>query len=294
MPQYFYQFPIISYSNTNVRDITRRVTIDAKVKNNLDLYYPAEISAGFRADQLSEAYYNDPELDWMIFIMNGVVDPYYEWYISETDFYKFVETKYDSVANAQERIVYYRNNWYEDNAQLTPDQWENIIDPLWKKYYEPVFTPTNKIYAYKRKEEDWVVNTNRILRYDVYYTNTEVQFVNGEIVDIKYSGEIVGGGTVIVANSTHIDVHHVSGNTTANTSAGKEILGETSGANATTNAVATLSENFTTEESRFWSNVSYFDVELEKYEQKKNVQVINGDAVTDLIEDIRILFNENA
>lgn len=294
MPQYFYQFPIISYSNVACRDLTKRVQINASIKQNIDVYYPAEIDAGFRADALAEAYYDDAELDWLIYLMNDVVDPYYEWYNNTLDFNYLLRTKYDSIANSQERIVYYRNNWYEDDDQITPEAYENIINKDWKKYYEPIFTPTNSIYSYRRKQEDWVMNTNRIIQYRVYYSNSEVQFVNNEIIDIYYSGEIVGGGECILANSTHLVIQHVNGNTIANTTWTKDIVGETSGANATSNAYLILSENFTNAEARFWSNVTYYDIELEKYERRKNVQVINSDLIPDIVEEIRQVFRLSA
>ena len=284
--QFFKKFPTISYSNTVCRDITKRVVINNDIKTNIDLYYPIEIEAGFRPDQLTEAAYQDEELDWMIYLTNNIVDPYYEWYIGEIDFNDFIVTKYGSSANAQEQIRFYRNNWYEDDNQITPETYETVIDLAWRKYYEPVFTPTNHIYSYRRKKEDWVVNTNRILQYNVTLANSEVGFANDEIVDIKYSGEIVGGGTCIVSNSTTLIIHHVSGNTSANTTATKDIIGETSGANGTANALTVLSENFTEEEGRFWSNVSFYDVELELWESRKTVEVINSDLITNITEDV--------
>ena len=94
MPQpYFQRFPIIAYANVECRDLTRRVRIDQEIKTNIDLYYPAELEAGFRVDNLSEAYYGDSQLDWMIYLMNDIVDPYYDWYISEIDFNDFIITK---------------------------------------------------------------------------------------------------------------------------------------------------------------------------------------------------------
>ena len=289
--QFFSQFPLITYANTECRDLTKRVRINASIKDNIDLNYPVEIEAGFRPDLLAEAYYDDEELDWLIYLMNETVDPYYEWYISDIDFNDFIITKYGSHANSQEQIAYYRNNWYEDDNQLTPEQYNSVIDMAWRKYYEPIFTPTNAIYSYRRKRDDWVVNTNRILQYNVF--NSEVGFTNSEIVDIKLPNtEIVGGGTVVTSNDTVLIIHHVSGNTTANTTATKVIVGETSGANAFTNAVTTLSENFTIEEGRFWSNVTYYDLELENWESKKAVEVINSDLVPQVTEEVYFKLKE--
>ena len=290
--RFFEKFPLITYSNTICRDLTKRIVIDSEVKSNIDLYYPLEINAGFRSDALADAYYDDEELDWLIYLMNDIVDPYYEWYISEIDFHDFVQVKYGSVANAQEQILEYRNNWYADSNQISVEAYEDYIDYSWRKYYEPLWSVTSKIYAYRRKQEDWTVNTNRILEYEIELSNSEVSFANSEIVDIYYQGEIVGGGTTIASNSTILYVHHVSGNTSSNTTHAKTIVGETSGANATTANVTATSENFTVSESRFWSAVSYYDRELERYESRKHVEVINADLVFNIVEDVRIKLQE--
>lgn len=282
--KYFNKFPTITYSNTVCRDLTKRVTIDADIKGNVDLYYPVEIQSGFRPDALAEAYYEDAEMDWLIYLTNKIVDPYYEWYISEINFDEFIIDKYTSVANAQEHVAYYRNNWYEDEAQLTPQTYNESIDMSWRKYYEPLFTPTNSVYSYRRKREDWVMNTNRILQYTI---DTNPGFVNGEIVDLYYSGEVLGTGEVITSNNTALIIKNVSGNTEANTTFNKIIVGETSEINAIANAVYLMSECFSVDESRFWSSVSYYDMEVEKWEARKHVEVIDEAYGFDVANQLR-------
>lgn len=289
--KYFTKFPFIEYSNTTCRDITRRIQIDPMVRDNMDLYYPVEVGAGFRPDALAEAYYEDPELDWTIYLFNDIVDPYYEWYMSEIDFNDYIQKKYstdtkEGIEVAQETIVLYRNNWYEDSNEITVEQYTNTIDPTWRKYYEPLFTPSGSVYSYRRKRDDWVMNTNRIIRYTSM--SNSASFTSGEIVDIKSSNtEIVGGGAVIAANSTTVTIHHVSGNTFANSSVLKTLVGETSGAQTVANSFTTLVENFTNSEAVFWSSVSKYDQELELYEQRRNVNVISEDLMLDVVEDVR-------
>ena len=135
----FQKFPNIFYRNTLCKDLTKRVRIDSEIKGNIDLFYPAEIQAGFRADQLAEAYYQEETHDWMIYLMNDIVDPYYEWHISELDFNDFILKKYGDIETAQETIYFYRNNWYEDDTEMPVRTYEEVIFPIWLKYYEPVW-----------------------------------------------------------------------------------------------------------------------------------------------------------
>lgn len=290
--KYFKKFPTTVYNGVNCVDITKRVALNPEIRDNIDLYYPIEVEAGFRPDALSEAYYEDSELEWLLYLSNQIVDPYYEWYISEKNFADLIIKKYGSIATAQEKIKYYRNNWYTDSNEITVSQYNNTIDQTTKKYYEPIFGPKNKIISYRRKQKDWVMNTNKILQYTISLANSEVGFTNGEIVDIKSSGEIVGGGEAVVANSTHLIVQHVSGNTSANSTATKTIIGESSAANGTANAVTTLQENITNSEIVFWSNVSYYDWELEKYESRKYVDVVDESMVIDISEEVTLKLNE--
>ena len=289
--KYFTKFPIIEYQNTACRDLTRRVQLDPILRDNMDLYYPVEVGAGFRPDALAEAYYGDPELEWSVYLFNDIVDPYYEWYNSEINFNDFIQTKYatdtkDGVEVAQETIVLYRNNWYEDDNQLSPEVYSSTIDPSWRKYYEPLFTPSGSVYSWRRKRQDWTMNTNRILRYTM--VGNSATYTADEIVDFYDSNSsITGGATVIQSNSTTLTVQHVSGNSYTNTDIMLRISGETSGTNLQANAVTTLVENFTNAEAVFWSPVTKYDQELELYEQRRNVNVIADELMLDVVEEVR-------
>lgn len=286
MQKYFQRFPTLYYNNMLCKDITRRVKLNPETRKNIDVFYPVEIQAGFRSDQLAEAYYEDAEMDWMIYLANEIVDPYYGWYMDEHNFNEFILKKYGTIGHAQRKIKYFRNNWYADPNEISPTYYENTLPYLARKYYDPVYGPKSKILSYKRKEVDWTTNTNKILQFNIHLETGE-QFSPEEFIDIKYSGEVVGTGEVIAANSTALIVHHVTGNTSANTSAPKTIVGVTSSANGTATEVLTLQENFTNAEARFWANVSYYDWELEKNEAKKHIEVIDSGMTFDIAEQIR-------
>ena len=95
---YFDNFPKVYYSNTICRDLSRRVSIDnnTDIQGSLDVFYPYEIKDYLRADHISEYYYNRSELDWLIYLTNKVVDPYYEWYLNDLQFQSFINEKYES------------------------------------------------------------------------------------------------------------------------------------------------------------------------------------------------------
>jgi hypothetical protein len=145
--------------------------------------------------------------------------------------------------------------------------------------------------SYTRKKEDWVVNTNKIHQYTIAYT-TGNTYTEGEILDIKTGGEIVGGAEVITSNTTSLIVRHVTGNSMANSTWTKTLIGESSNTTATTDALVVLAEFITNATADFWTPVTYFDWELEKNESRKHIHVMNPAYVTEVSQEIRTKLNE--
>jgi hypothetical protein len=283
MEKYFNKFPTIIYNGSACVDLTRRVAIDPLYKNNVTLFNPLELRSGLRPDIIADAYYEDAEMDWMIYLANDIIDPYFGWYLDELEFNDFINVKYGSLEAAVEKIKYYRNNWANSEAEITPAVYNNHL--VWdeKQYWTPNYGNGAQIISYKRKAEDWTMNTNKIIQYDIA-ANT---YVTDEIVDFKVSGEVVGGGTVVTANDTQLIIQHVSGNVVANSTWTKTIIGETSGTEANTNAYEVLHENITNATAKYWSTVSYYDFEVEQNESKKILSIVDKSVAFDLAELMR-------
>lgn len=285
MDKYFAKFQNMYYNGTLCKDISRSARMTEQSRKQASLFYPVTIDAGFRADNLAEAYYQDSEMDWLIWLSNDIVDPYYEWYLSETEFDNYIVEKYGDFPTAIKTIKFYRNNWNALDEVISTSHYDNTLALDLKKYYTPDFGAGNKIIRYVRKQEDWVTNTNRIIEY-AHDANTP--FTNSEFIDIKVSGEIVGTATVITSNSSHVIIQHVSGNTTANSTWTKTLIGETSGITANSNSSNTLQINLTDEESIFWEPITALDVEREANEARKNLYVINNEYALDVSESLRL------
>lgn len=289
MDRFFSKFPLMVYNGSTCRDISRSVRFDNPSKHQATLYYPIEIDAGFRSDNLADAYYDDAERDWMIWLANDIVDPYYEWYLSEQEFDSFIKEKYGSYEASVKQIKCYRNNWYKLEETIAPSYYDNNLTGELKKYYTATFGVGNKITQYIRKQEDWLVNTNRIINYQI---SSNTAFQTNEIIDIKTGGEIVGGGTVVFSNTTLVTIQHVSGNTTANSTSTKEIIGETSKVSAITSNSTISQINLTDYESIYWEPVTWYDYEQEQNEKRKNLYVINTEYADDISNQIRIKLKE--
>lgn len=286
MEKLFIKYPTVYYMGLECLDITRRVKISEANKQNISLYNPLEIKSGLRADHIADAYYEDAELDWMIYLANEIIDPYYGWYLDDREFYDYIRSKYGEIEYAIKKIKCFRNNWANDMSQITVSFYNNNLAWDEKPYWNPVYGQGTNIIGYQRKRQDWLMNTNRIVQYEVYYQSGDL-FENGEIVDI-IDTEPVGRGEVVTSNATHLHVHHVFGNTVANTTWTKEIVGETSKTKVFTNSAKVVAENISNTQSKYWRPVTYLDWEIEQNESKKIMNIIDNQVVFDLSEGIRM------
>lgn len=282
MEEYFKRFPIIDYAGKNTIDLTRNVRLIDSIFRIPNAFYPYEVLAGDRPDNIAYYLYKDPSVDWILYFSNGITDPYYDWYLDEEQFNSLLRKKYGSIEKAQKTILFYRTNWASDDRKITPAFYNNTLAPELKKYFSPVFGVGTSIIAYERNKEDLIVNTNKIIKLNISYTSNNT-FSNGEIVDFKLSGQTRGSATVISSNSSSMFVQHVSGE--ANTS--MIIIGEESTAQSTISRVDLVAQNISDLESTFWSPVTAYEFEREKNEKNKIINLLQPEYVVPLIEEFR-------
>lgn len=279
--RYFDRFPVISYSNTICRDISRRVVFDDRIMKNASLFYPYELKAGLRADVLADVYYDDSYLDWLIYHTNGIIDPYYGWYLNNDEFDNFIMKKYGSLENATQRIRYYQTNWSIDDQELLPDHYNNLPDKL-KKYYVPNYGYNTRIISYKRRREDWKVNTNRI--YQITFAHVEGEFNSTDLVKIiNETEETIGRGEI----NYILDDKIIIKNTTGSIESFQKIVKEDTSATADITNVLKLIENISDDEYVFWEPVYYYDYEREQNEKKKIIYLLDANHSLDVSEQFR-------
>lgn len=153
MNEYFSQFPIIQYNGSPIIDVTNRVAILNKVFGDRYAFYPYTVKNGMRAEQVADKYYGDPNLVWLVYLSNNIIDPYYQWPMTDENLNAFIEKKYGSLSAASSKIAFYRVNWYEDDTVITSAEYNNL-DTTLKKYWEPRLDQFNKPSTYVRKELD--------------------------------------------------------------------------------------------------------------------------------------------
>lgn len=112
----FRQLPKIQYYvDDYTYFITPDITINAKIKSELSAYkglqyYKYVIEDGQRPDQVSYKLYGRANLDWLILMINDIIDPFNQWPQSDYEIKEKLKRDYGSLNVANETIVEYRNS----------------------------------------------------------------------------------------------------------------------------------------------------------------------------------------
>ncbi len=115
MSEFFVHYPQISYNisgqfppvTKKVINIMERAKIRSVALDSIVAYYPYSIPEGERADMTAFKYYGDVKYTWLIFFINNIHDPLYEWPLSSRDFVHLIRHKYGSISVAKNRIHHY-------------------------------------------------------------------------------------------------------------------------------------------------------------------------------------------
>ena len=99
---YFSSFPVIPYDSKgdlNFKDVTnllRRVGLRTKLKSNTLLYDTYNVKEGETPEMIAHKLYGDPELHWIILLVNEITDRYHQWPMSGIQFLDYLNDKYDN------------------------------------------------------------------------------------------------------------------------------------------------------------------------------------------------------
>lgn len=274
---YFSKFPLITYNGQTAVNISERVSLLDTVAKNPYLYYTYDLNNDLRIDQVAGSYYSDPYMGWLVCLSNQIIDPYYGWYMSEHDFNSFLTAKYGSVQAAQEQVMYFRNNWY-DNLESVEASYYDALPSNLLKYYEPVFGYNGRIVGYSRVQQDWTINTNQLLTFSNLGGGP---FTKGEIVNISFPdyGES-GSATVVSSDGNNLTIQHILGYCAPTRDSYMVFFGQTSGNEvsiiSTDDLVVTKYSNVPDDELIYYSPVYAYDYEQEKNEANKSIKLLNN------------------
>ena len=123
MSEYFKNMPALYYrfdTGTNhagkkidiihqklVTDISLRHRLKQSIKSAIYTKQLYNIPEGERADTLSLRYYGGFEYVWLIFLANNILDPIFDWPLSQDELRKHIICKYGSLDAAHSGVHHY-------------------------------------------------------------------------------------------------------------------------------------------------------------------------------------------
>ena len=190
MSEFFSNYPRIAYdisgTNSTVPDYNVAVNLlirnklKTAVENDVAVYYPYIVPEGMRPDVLSFQYYGDTIYTWAIYLMNNIIDPYWEWPLSYKDLREYLIDKYGSIETAKSQIHH-----YEYTARARAEK-TGTSDPVpaykleidYQTYTETAVDEREIIYSYGY-EQDLNETKREIQLIDVAYIQSVQEEARG-------------------------------------------------------------------------------------------------------------------
>ena len=100
---YFENFPLTIYDSVGdgnykiVTHLLKRVAVRSKVKTNTALYDTYDVKEGENPEIIAHKLYGDPELHWVILLLNDITDRYEQWPKTTNQFLAHINNKYSNV-----------------------------------------------------------------------------------------------------------------------------------------------------------------------------------------------------
>lgn len=92
--KYFQYYPTIQYGDTVISDFFKRFVISDTVLENTAYYEWYPVQDGETPESISLKFYGSSNYTWIVLLANGIQNPYYDWVLTDSDLFTFVQRKY--------------------------------------------------------------------------------------------------------------------------------------------------------------------------------------------------------
>ena len=183
MSEFFQHYPQINYDISGLKPIKTKkainIMIRSKIKSmvldNIVAYFPYTIPEAERPDITAYKEYGDVKYTWLIFLINDIHDPIFQWPLNTREFGAYIKNKYGSLAYAKSTVHHYVQT-VRERVEAT-----NTSDPIPKAEIEIDLTTYNTLAAGSRKivyYYEWEVERNEDKR-------------NIKLIDSKYVASVL-------------------------------------------------------------------------------------------------------
>ena len=115
MSEFFQHYPQIDYNITGTAppifktaiNIMARAKLRNVIMNDIVQYFPYSIPEAERPDITAFTVYGDVKFTWLIFLINDIHDPIYDWPLTTRDLVNYIKDKYGTVNAAKNTVHHY-------------------------------------------------------------------------------------------------------------------------------------------------------------------------------------------
>ncbi len=185
MSEFFQHYPQINYDISGVRpaktkkaiNIMMRSKIKGTVSDDIISYFPYTIPEAERPDVTAFKVYGNVKYTWLIFLINDIHDPIFDWPLNIREFGSYIKDKYGTLAAAKNTVHHYEQT-VRERVEAT-----GVDDPILKATIEIDQTTYDSLYL--------VPETRKI----VYYYDWEVERNEDKreikLIDPRYASDIL-------------------------------------------------------------------------------------------------------
>lgn len=194
--RFFQPFPFTTYDITGdqpkilklVKNIFARTKFLDSIKAQTYIYYLYDIKDGDTPETLAYNYYGNANRHWIILMTNDIVDPFYDWPLTYTNFIEYIKSKYGSVETAQTTYSHYEKVISKVDSVTTTE----TINKYKIDYDTYLTLPSSNIQNISLKDGNTVTITttkSTVSYYDYEYELNENKRTV-KIIDKQYIGNI--------------------------------------------------------------------------------------------------------
>lgn len=91
--------PKLSYNGVPISDISIRFHTLESVQKHYSFFYEHELEYGETAESLSYKLYGNHDHWWILYAINNIIDPFYDWYMTDEEVFRYVDLLYGDKSN---------------------------------------------------------------------------------------------------------------------------------------------------------------------------------------------------
>ena len=84
-----------------VKNVFRRIKLRDDLQSNFTIFNKYEIEEGMRPDTVAEELYGNPEFDWIVLTVAGILNVRNQWPLNNRDLYNYCLDKYGDSLNSE-------------------------------------------------------------------------------------------------------------------------------------------------------------------------------------------------